>query len=165
MLKARFDTFWAKCKNSMFPIELVKQLREESGISISECKKVLEEAGGNLEKARELLLSRGKQLAAKKETREVGEGIIEAYVHATGKTAAMVDIRCETDFVARSEGFKKLAHELALQAASMAPESVEELLSQPYIRDPGKTIKDLLTESIAKIGENIVVKRVSTFKI
>jgi len=149
----------------MLPIELVKQLREESGISVSECKKVLEEAGGNLEKARELLRARGKQLAAKKAVREVGAGIIEAYVHPTCKTAAMIDIRCETDFVARSEGFKKLAHELALQAASMAPESVEELLFQPYIRDPGKTIKDMITESIAKIGENIVVKRISRFEI
>ena len=149
----------------MFPTELVKQLREESGISVSECKKVLEEAGGNLEKARGLLLQRGKQLAAKKEAREVGEGIIEAYVHPTGKTAALIDLRCETDFVARSEEFKKLAHELALQAASMNPASVEELLSQPYIRDPGKTIKDLLIESIAKIGENIVIKRVSRFEI
>lgn len=149
----------------MFPIELVKQLRGESGISVSECKKVLEEAGGNLEKARALLQQRGKQLAAKKETRKVGEGIIESYVHPTGKTAAMIDVRCETDFVARSEEFKKLAHELALQAASMAPESVEELLSQPYIRDPGKTIRDVLTESIAKIGENIVIKRFSRFEI
>ena len=149
----------------MFDIELVKQLREESGISVAECKKVLEEAEGNIGKARELLLQRGKQLAAKKEAREVGEGTIEAYVHPTGKTAAMVDLRCETDFVARSEEFKKLAHELALQAASMAPESVEELLSQPYIRDPGKTIKDLLTESIAKIGENIVIKKLSRFEI
>ncbi|OHA67061.1 MAG: translation elongation factor Ts [Candidatus Wildermuthbacteria bacterium RIFCSPHIGHO2_02_FULL_47_12] len=149
----------------MSPIELVKQLREESGISVAECKKVLEEAGGNIGKARELLLQRGKQLAAKKEAREVGEGLVEAYVHPTGKTAAMIDVRCETDFVARSEDFKKLAHELALQAASMAPESVEELLSQPYIRDPGKTIKDLLADSIAKIGENIVVKKVVRFEI
>ena len=149
----------------MFEIELVKQLREESGISISECKKVLEEAGGNLGKARALLQQRGKQLAAKKEAREVGEGLIEAYVHPTGKTGAMIDLRCETDFVARSEDFKKLAHELALQAASMAPVSVEELLSQPYIRDPSKTIKDLLVESIAKIGENIVIKKLSTFEI
>ena len=149
----------------MSPIELVKQLREESGISVAECKKVLEEAGGNLGKARELLLQRGKQLAAKKEAREVAEGTIEAYVHPTGKTAAMIDIRCETDFVARSEGFKKLAHELAMQTASMAPESVEELLSQPYIRDPGKTVKDLLVESIAKIGENIMIKKLSRFEI
>jgi elongation factor Ts len=149
----------------MFPIELVKQLREESGISISECKKVLEEAEGNLEKARQLLGQRGKQLAAKKEERQVGAGIVEAYAHPTGRTAAMVDLRCETDFVSRSEGFKKLAHELALQAASMDPVSGEALLSQPYIRDPGKTIKDLLTESIARIGENIVVKRFSRFEI
>lgn len=149
----------------MFPIKLVKQLREESGISVSECKKVLEEAKGNLEKARQLLQQRGKQLAAKKEARQVGEGIVEAYVHPTGKTAAMIDVRCETDFVARSDEFKKLAHELALQAASMNPESPEELLSQPYIRDPGKTIQDLLTESIAKIGENIVIKRFSRFEI
>lgn len=149
----------------MFPIELVRQLREESGISISECKKVLEDAEGDIKKARALLQQRGKQLAAKKETREVGEGIVGAYVHPTGKTAAMIDVRCETDFVARSEGFKKLVHELALQAAGMAPASVEELLAQPYIRDPGKTIRDLLTESIAKIGENIVVKRFSRFEI
>lgn len=149
----------------MFPIDKVKQLREETGISISECKNVLQEAGGNLEKARELLRQRGKQIAAKKKVREVGEGIVEAYVHPTCKTAAMIDVRCETDFVARSEGFKKLAHELAMQAASMAPESVEELLSQPYIRDPGKTIRDLVTESIAKIGENIVIKRFSRFEI
>ena len=149
----------------MFPIDQVKQLREESGISITECKKVLEESGGDLAKARELLKQRGKQLALKKGAREVGEGIVEVYTHPTGKTAAMVDLRCETDFVARSEDFKKLAHELALQVASMHAASVEELLSQPYIRDPGKTIKDLLVESIAKIGENIIIKRFSRFEI
>jgi elongation factor Ts len=149
----------------MFPIDQVKQLREETGISISECNKVLKEVGGNLEKARKLLRQKGKQIAAKKEAREVGEGVVEVYIHPTRKTAAMVDVRCETDFVARSEGFKKLAHELALQAASMNPETVEELLSQPYIRDPGKTIRDLVVESIAKIGENIVIKRFSRFEI
>lgn len=149
----------------MFPIDQVRQLRKETGISISECTKVLKEAGGNLERARDLLRQKGKQIAAKKEMREVGEGLVEAYVHPTGKTAAMVDLRCETDFVARSEDFKNLAHELALQAASMNPETVEELLSQPYIRDPGRTIRDLMVESIAKIGENIVVKRFSRFEI
>ena len=149
----------------MFPIELVKQLREESGISVSECKKVLEEAGGNVEKARALLQQRGKQLAAKKGAREVGEGIVEVYMHPTGKTAAMIDLRCETDFVARSEDFKKLAHELVLQLASMDPSTLEELLSQPYIRDPGKTIQDLISESIARIGENIMIKRFSRFEI
>ena len=149
----------------MLPTELIKQLREESGISVSECKKVLEEAGGNLEKARELLLQRGKQLAAKKEAREVGEGIIEAYVHPTGKTAALVDLRCETDFVARNDLFEELGKNLSLQIASLDPKDSEELKSQDFIKDPAKKIEDLVKEVIAKTGENVQIGKFVRFEI
>lgn len=149
----------------MSAIDQLKQLREATGISISECKKALEQAGGDMEKARELLRSWGKSVAEKKQTREVGEGLIEAYIHATGKLGALLDVRCETDFVSRSPEFKALCHELALQVASMECETVEELLAQPYVRDPSRTIKDILSDAIAKVGENIVVKRISRFEI
>lgn len=146
-------------------LEQIKQLREESGLSISECKKALEDAKGDLEKARKLLQERGVLLAQKKQSREVGEGLVETYLHPNGKVGALLDVRCETDFVARSSEFKNLCHELALQVASMNPETTEELLKQPYIRDPGRTMQDVLTESIAKLGENIIVKRFSRFEI
>ena len=105
------------------------------------------------------------QIAQKKQAREAGEGLIETYLHPTGRVGALLDVRCETDFVARSADFKSLCHELALQVASMNPETTEELLKQPYIRDPSKTMKDVITETIAKLGENIIVKRFSRFEI
>lgn len=149
----------------MISINKIKQLREETGISISECKKAMEEAGGDIGKAKSLLREWGKEVAEKKQAREVGEGLVECYVHTTGKIGVLVDVRCETDFVARSADFKSLCHELALQVASMEAEDVSELLKQPYIRDVGKTVKDLVSEQIAKLGENIVVKRFTRFEI
>lgn len=149
----------------MIPLEQIKQLREETNLPISDCKKALEEAKGDLEKARKLLRDRGVQIAQKKQAREAGEGLIETYLHPTGRVGALLDVRCETDFVARSADFKSLCHELALQVASMNPETTEELLKQPYIRDPSKTMKDVITETIAKLGENIIVKRFSRFEI
>jgi len=149
----------------MIPLEQIKQLRQETNLPISDCKKALEEAKGDLEKARKLLRDRGVQIAQKKQAREAGEGLIETYLHPTGRVGALLDVRCETDFVARSADFKSLCHELALQVASMNPETTEELLKQPYIRDPSKTMKDVITETIAKLGENIIVKRFSRFEI
>ncbi|MDP2637210.1 MAG: translation elongation factor Ts [bacterium] len=146
-------------------LEQIKELREETNLPISDCKKALEEAKGNLEEARKLLESRGVQIAEKKRAREVGEGLIETYLHPNGKVGALLDIRCETDFVAKSEDFRNLCHELALQVASMNPDTVEELIQQPYIRDPGKTVKDIITGTVAKLGENIIVKRFSRFEI
>lgn len=149
----------------MITLEQIKQLREETNLPIVDCKKALEEAKGDLEKAKQLLKARGVQIAEKKQAREVGEGLVETYLHPNGKVGALLDVRCETDFVARSAEFKNLCHELALQVASMNPETAKELLKQPYIRDPGKTMQDVLTEAIAKFGENIIVKRFSRFEI
>lgn len=142
----------------MVSIDLIKQLREETGISIAECKKALEQGGGDMAKAKELLRSWGKEVALKKQSRETKEGLVEAYVHATGKVGAMVVVRCETDFVARSQDFKTLCHEIALQIASMDPVDTPALLEQPYVRDPSKTIRRLIEEFVAKLGENIVVE-------
>ncbi len=149
----------------MIPLGQIKQLREETNLPIVDCKNALEEARGDLEKARKLLRDRGVQIAQKKQAREAGEGLIETYLHPTGKVGVLLDVRCETDFVARSADFKNLCHELALQVASMNPETTEELQKQPYIRDPSKTMKDVITETIAKLGENIIVKRFSRFEI
>lgn len=149
----------------MATINQLKELRESTGISIMECKKALEEAQGNMEKARALLKEWGKEVAEKKQIREVGEGVVEAYIHSTGKLGALVDVRCETDFVARSPEFKALCHELALQVASMDPQNTRELLSQPYVKDPSRQVQDLLNDSIAKLGENIVLKHFSRLEI
>ncbi|MBI1971580.1 MAG: translation elongation factor Ts [Candidatus Wildermuthbacteria bacterium] len=146
-------------------IEQIRELREATGLSVVECKKALEETGGNIEKAKEHLSKLGKQIAEKKQAREVGEGFVEAYAHSTGKLGAIVDVRCETDFVARSQDFKNFCHEIALQVASMDPAGVEELLKQPYVRDPSHRVQDIVSDVIAKVGENIVIKRFSRFEI
>lgn len=149
----------------MVSIEQVKELREITGISVSECKKALEASGGSIEKAKAWLRERGKEIANKKSSREVGEGRVEAYVHQTGKVGVLLDLRCETDFVAKADSFKNLAHELAMQAASMKPESVDELLEQPYIKDSSRKVKDLIVEAVAQLGENIRVERFTRFEI
>ncbi len=149
----------------MVTIEQIRELREVTGISISECKKALEEAGGDIAKAKELLKKLGKHIAEKKQAREVGEGLIEGYVHSTGKVGALVDMRCETDFVAKSPDFKALCHEIALQVVSMDPKTQEELLDQPYVKDPSRTVRDIIHDTIAKLGENIVIKQFSRFEI
>lgn len=124
-----------------------------------ECRKAIDESKGDLKKAAKLIQSWGIEKAEKKAGRETGQGLVESYIHATGKVGAIVELQCETDFVARTEDFKKLAHELAMQVASMQPENVEELLKQTYIRDSSLTIHDLVKGVIAKVGENIVIKR------
>lgn len=146
-------------------IEDIKKLREKTGAPIADCQKALEEAGGNFEKAVELLRAKGAEIVAKKAARATGEGLIETYVHSNGKIAAMVELQCETDFVAKTAEFANLAHELALQVASMDPADVDELLRQEYIRDSNKKIEDILAEIIAKTGENIKVKRFIRFEL
>lgn len=191
-------------------IEQIKQLRQETGVSITECKKALETAEGDFEKAKEILRKWGRELAGKKAEREAALGIIESYIHSNKRVGAMVELRCETDFVARSEDFKKLAHEICLQIAAMNPlflktkdipekflagerkiyqeqlkdsgkpkklinEIVEgklkkykeeiSLISQPLIRDETKSIGELIDEYIAKLGENIIIKRFARYEI
>ena len=148
----------------MISIGQVKQLRQETGVSITECKKALEQAKGDLEKAKEILRKWGKELAGKKSKREAGLGIVEAYIHPDKRIGAMIELRCETDFVAKSKDFKELVHELCLQIAAMDPEE-DSLLSQPWIKDETKTIRELIDEYIAKLGENIIVKRFIRYEI
>lgn len=139
-------------------IEKVKKLREETGAGIADCREALSESRGILEKAKQWLKKKGLDKADKKSEREVASGVVEVYSHG-GKIGVLVELLCETDFVARTEEFKNLAHELALQIASMNPSSVEELLEQEYIRDPSMNIGQLVKSSIGKLGENIQLGR------
>lgn len=142
-------------------LDLIKKLRSETQAGVSDCRRVLEDAHGDYGKAKKLLIERGVEKAAKKEDRETAMGMIESYIHANGKVGVLVELRCETDFVARNEEFKKLSHEIALQVVAMNPKNVKELLETPYIRDANMTIADLVKLTIAKIGENITVARFS----
>jgi len=194
----------------MVTIDQIKQLREETGVSPTEIKKALEQSNGDVEKAREILRILGKTLIGKKASREVKQGIIDAYVHPNSKTGVLLDIRCESDFVAKSPDFKNLSHEICLQIAAMKPLFVKDedipeefldgetkiykeqikdsgkpenivkqilegklnkykqeisLMSQVWIKDDSKTVKNLIEEAVAKIGENVEVKKFSRYEI
>jgi len=146
-------------------IDQIKKLRAKTQAGIADCRKALEETGGDFKKAQELLKSWGMDKAAKKAERAVGAGLVETYIHTDGRIGAMVEINCETDFVARTDEFKNLAHEVAMQVAAMDPADAQELLKQEYIRDSSKTIDQLVKETIAKVGENIVIKRFMRFEL
>ncbi len=194
----------------MVTIDQIKQLRDETGVSPVEIKKALAEANGDLQKAKELLRIWGKKIADKKVSREAHQGIVDFYIHPNLKTGVLLDLRCETDFVAKSPEFKSLAHEICLQIAALKPlfvseESIPEefldgetkiyteqakdsgkpksivrqmiegklkkykesicLLSQPWIKDDTKTIKNLIESTVAKVGENVGVKRFVRYEI
>ncbi len=184
--------------------ELVKQLRDRTGAGMMDCKRALEETGGNMDQAIESLRKKGAATAAKRADKETNQGVVEAYIHAGGRIGAMVELNCETDFVAKTPGFRQLAHDIAMQVAAMTPqyvsrEQVEKatldkeleiyksqaanegkpaqvaekiaqgrlekfyqetvLLEQSFIKDSGKTIKDLIDEETAKVGEKIAIRR------
>lgn len=141
----------------MSSLDLIKKLREDTGVGVMDARKALEESGGNLKKAREWLSAHAVAKAAKKADRLTGEGFIASYIHQTGKIGVLVKLGCETDFVARTPDFQQLGKEIAMQVASMNPKNVDELLAQEWIRDPKKTIKNLVEEHIAKVGENMRV--------
>ncbi len=149
----------------MITIGDIKKLREETGVSISECKKALTEARGDFETAKEILRKLGKEVAGKRAEKEVFQGVIDSYIHPNKKIGVLVDLRCESDFVARSDDFRQLVHELCLQIAAMAPLTKDDLFSQPWIKDASKTPKDLLNEYMAKIGEKIVVERFERYEL
>jgi Translation elongation factor Ts len=136
----------------------VRKLKEESGAPVMRVKKVLEEQNGNEKKALEILQKEGFEKAAKREGRETSQGKIFTYVHHTGKVGSMVELLCETDFVARNELFEALGKDLALQLASMGE---KDFLKQDFIKDPSKKISDLIQQVIAKTGENIKLGRIS----
>ena len=137
-------------------VNLVKQLREETGAGIADCKNALTEADGDMAKAKDILHQKGLDKAGSKSDREVSAGVVEAYSHG-GRVGVLVELLCETDFVAKTEDFKTLAHELVLQVAAMNPENEEELLDQEYVRDPSQKVGDLVKSAIAKLGENIKI--------
>jgi elongation factor Ts len=153
----------------------IKELREKTGAGIMECKRALDE-GGSMPEAEKLLKQWGLATAEKKAGREASQGVIYSYVHA-GRIGALIELNCETDFVARTDDFLSLAREIALQVAATKTTRVSAqdtepsedgdvpLLDQPYIRDPSKTVQDLLNEGIAKLRENIVVRRIARFEL
>ncbi len=158
----------------------IKELRELCGAGIMDCRSALVETGGNIEKAVEILKQKSIYKAEKKETRVASQGVVAAYIHTGGRIGALIEVNCETDFVARTDEFKELTHNLAMQVAAMAPKFVSEeqipqgaevvpeidcLLLQPYIKDQTRRIKDIITETIAKVGENIKVKRFAKFEL
>jgi elongation factor Ts len=145
---------------SKINMDLIRKLRGETGAPVIRVKKVLEEVDGNEKKATEILKKEGFEKVAKREGRATSQGLIEAYVHHSGKICGVVELLCETDFVARNELFKALAHDLAMQVASMNPKNIEDLLKQEFIKDPSKKISDLVKEVIVKTGENVRVGRV-----
>lgn len=146
-------------------IEDLKKLRAETSASIGDVRKALEESDGDLKAARAWLQKKGFERAEKKGDRVTEQGLIESYVHSNGKIGVLVELLCETDFVARTDEFKTLAHEIALQISAMNPKDVNELLAQDYIRDGSKKISDLVKETIAKLGENITLKRFTRLEI
>jgi elongation factor Ts len=146
-------------------VEQIKDLREKTGAGMMECRTALMDAQGDEKMAMEFLKRKGLEIAEKKSDRVVKQGLIEAYSHNAGKVVSVVELLCETDFVARNDEFKALAHELAMQVAAMNPKSVEELLEQVYIRDSSKKISDLLNDIIAKIRENIKIGKIARFEL
>ena len=157
--------------------EIVKTLRDKTGISVMQCKKALEEAGGDMEKAEALLKARSADEALKKGERALNAGFISTYVHATGTTGTMVELLCETDFVAKNDEFKQLARDIAMHitaanpqflstsdaGAELAPESV--LLNQPFIKNPEVTITNLIQSAVQKFGENIEIGRFMRYSV
>lgn len=161
-------------------VDLIKALREKTGAGIMDTKKALEEADGDLDKAQALLREKGLATAAKKADRATLEGLVESYIHSGGRIGALVEVNCETDFVARTDGFKALAHDLAMQVAAMNPRYLDSpdvpedddstpqescLLEQPFIRDPSLTVRDRVNETISQVGENVRIRRFSRFSL
>ncbi len=146
-------------------VKLIKKLRDETAASIADVRIALEETNGDYKKALIWLKKRGIEKAEKKADRKTSQGLIEAYIHQNGKVGVLVEILCETDFVARTDDFKRLAHEVAMQVAAMNPKNVDTLLKQEYIRDGSVTIEQLVKQTIGILGENIVIKQITRFEI
>jgi elongation factor Ts len=159
--------------------EAIRILREQTNAGIMDCKRALQETKGDMAAAAEILKKKGHALAKKKESRVATQGLIEAYVHTGGRVGALVELNCESDFVARTPEFKSLAHDIAMQVVGACPkyinrneipagvEAADEdcLMLQPFIKDPTKKVQDLITEAISKVRENIQVRRFARFEL
>jgi elongation factor Ts len=145
-------------------LEKIQMLRERTGMGVMDLKKALEEASGDENKALELLQKKGVAVAEKRAERETTQGLVVTYSHG-GRIGAILELNCETDFVAKTDSFKELAKDLVMQVASMDPKSLEDLLAQPFIKDSSKNIKDLITDVVGKTGENIKVGKFSRVEL
>lgn len=160
--------------------DAIKEVRSRTNGGVLECKNALLKAGGDVDKAIEILKSHGLETVEKKKERITSEGVIEAYIHHNKRIGALVELNCETDFVAHTDEFKELARNLAMQVAAAAPQFItaEEmppeteidpqtycLLSQPFIKEPTKTVQEIIAETVAKVGENIRVRRFARFEL
>jgi len=148
----------------MADIEIIQKLRDATGAGVMACKKALKEMNGNFEKAVELIKEWGLTKVEQKSGRSTGSGLLKTYIH-NDRVGVMLELRCETDFVVRSDVFKGLAHNLAMQIAAMAPADVENLLSQLYIKDESVTVDTLIKEAIARLGENVKVERFCRYEL
>ena len=148
----------------MISIDDIKELRNITGVSIGECKKALEKSGGDIKKAEDFLKEVGKKIVQKRMDKETKAGIIDSYIHTGKNVGVLIELNCETDFVARSDDFQNLAHELCLQIAVSSSDDVD-ILDRKWIKDEGKTIKDLIDEHIGKFGENISIKRFVRYEL
>ena len=161
---------------------MVKELRDRSGAGVMDAKRALDEADGDMERAAALLRERGLAAAAKRAERETSQGVVDTYIHAGGRIGALVEVNCETDFVANTDEFRALVHEVAMQVAAMNPavvapanrvgrpelEGADEevaLLSQPWVKDGSKTVGELVQDAVARTGENIRVRRFARFEL
>ena len=159
--------------------DAIKTVREQTGAGIMDCKRALQETKGDIEAAANILREKGHTIAKKKESRTADQGVVDAYIHSGGRIGVLIEVNCETDFVAKTDEFKELAHDLAMQVAATNPryigpddrpeddESEEEnrLLLQPFIKDPQKKVEDVIAEAVAKVRENIQVKRFTRFEL
>jgi len=149
----------------MITTEQIKQLREETGLSIAQCRFALEEAGGDKAKAIEILQKNASGIALKKGDRNLGAGCVAAYIHAGDTVGVLVELMCETDFVSKNPEFKTVAREIAMHIAAMNPTNNEELLAQPFIKDGSKTIADLVNSTVQKFGERTEIGRFTRFAV
>lgn len=145
-----------------YTVQDIAELREQTGMGLSDIKKALEEANGDRSKAMTLLKERGAHIMSKKSDRTAGEGVIEVYSHG-GRTGVILEVNCETDFVARSESFKEFAHDVALQIVSMNPADIDELMEQSFVKDSKLTMADYLRDTTSKMGEKIVIARFTRY--
>ena len=161
-------------------VDAVKEVRAQTSAGMLDCKKALEQCSGDVNSAIEALRQKGFAMAAKRASRAVGEGIVASYLHHNNRVGALLELNCETDFVARTDDFKRLAYDIAMHIVAASPAylstedmpadcnaSAEEvcLLSQPYVRDPSKTVAELITESIARTGENIRIGKFARIEV
>lgn len=149
----------------MATTEMIKELRDKTGLSVMQCKKALEESNDDLDKALLNLKSQGANIAAKKGDRELGAGVISSYIHATKNVGALVELDCETDFVAKNDEFSALAYDIAMHVAAMNPENIDDLLEQPFVKDASMTVNDVIQNGIQKFGENTKVNKFTRFVV